>query len=688
MTRLREIIILFLVSAMLAGCGGKPTPTLPPPALGDPADIATAFLNAWSQARYGEMHGLLTPADQAAYPEESFIKTYEAFAANAKLTSLNAQLIALLADGDQARGRFRTSFASQAVGEFERENPITLVVVGQQWHVQWSPRMILPEMESGDIVQVLYQASVRGNIYDQEGHALAAQDNWVTIGVVPVQIQEERTLLATLSRILGMAPSAIQDKYKNAPRADWFMPIADISPEQNQAYYDELSALPGVSLREKPRRAYANGTLASHILGYMGQISEEELKTWHLQGYQSGDMVGKSGLEAWAEPYLAGQRGAQLVIVTAAGQVRAIVAGQAAVHSRNVIVTLNTELQKAAEEALGDRLGSIVALDPRNGAILAMVSYPSFDPNDFAAGVSASVWNALMGDSRTPLLNRATQALYPPGSIFKVVTMAAGLEKAGLAPTSTFTCNGRWTAYNRTWTCYGVHGTLDLVRGLTQSCDVVFYTVGKALQDTDPQALPDMSRAFGLGARTGIDLPSESPGLVPDNAWKLRVRGESWYPGDSINLAIGQGDLLVTPLQMAAVYAAIANDGTLYRPHVIAEIPAWTDDEEDVITQPEVIGTLPLSEANLAAIKRGLEGVTLPPYGTSYKVFAGMPVTVAGKSGTAENIFELPHSWWVGYAPADDPQVVVVAVVENVGEGSKFAAPIVRQVMEAWLRLK
>jgi penicillin-binding protein 2 len=688
MTRLREILILLLILATLAGCGGKPTPTAPPATVGNPADIATAFLNAWSQARYGEMYGLLTPADQATYSEENFTRTYQSFAVNAKLTSVNAQLIALLADGDQARGRFRASFASQAVGEFERENPIALTLVGQEWHVQWSPAMILPELQSGDIVQVLYQASVRGNIYDKDGHALAAQDTYVTIGVVPALIQDERTLLAALSRILGMAPNAIQDKYKDAQRADWFMPIADISPEQNQVHYDELSALPGVTLREKPLRAYANGTLASHILGYMGQISEEELKTWHLQGYQSGDIVGKSGLEAWAEPYLAGQRGTQLVVVSAAGQVRAIVAGQPAVHSRNVIVTLNTELQKAAEEALGNRLGSIVALDPRNGAVLAMVSYPSFDPNDFAGGVSASVWNALIGDSRTPLLNRATQALYPPGSIFKVVTMAAGLEKAGLTPASTFTCPGSWSAYNRTWKCYGVHGTLDLVRGLIQSCDVVFYTVGKALQDTDPQALPDMAKAFGLGALTGIDLPGESPGLVPDNAWKLRVRSESWYPGDSINLAIGQGDMLATPLQMAAVYAAIASGGTLYRPHVIAEIPAWTDDEEDIINQPEVIGTLPVSAEHLAAIKRGLEGVTLPPYGTSYKVFQGMSVAVAGKSGTAENIFELPHSWWVGYAPAGDPQIVVVAVVENVGEGSKFAAPIVRQVMEAWLQLK
>ncbi|MGB9593877.1 MAG: penicillin-binding transpeptidase domain-containing protein, partial [Anaerolineae bacterium] len=347
-----------------------------------------------------------------------------------------------------------------------------------------------------------------------------------------------------------------------------------------------------------------------------------------------------------------------------------------------------TALQQAATEALGDRIGAIVALDPRDGSVLALVSYPAFDPNDFAAGVSASVWSALTGDARKPLLNRTTQAVYPAGSIFKVVTMAAALEDAGFTPGSTFTCTGVFSAYNRTWKCYGVHGTLDLVRGLTQSCDVVFYTLGKALYEADANALSNMARGFGLGKPTGIDLPGESPGLVPDGPWKQQARGEAWYPGDTINLAIGQGDLLVTPIQIATLYAAIANGGTLYRPHVVAEIPAWTEGEQDMVIQPEVIGTLPVSAEHLAAIRRGLEGVTQPPYGTSWRVFQGMPISVAGKSGTAENIIEIPHSWWVGYAPADNPEIVVAAIVENVGEGSKFAAPIVRQVLEAWMRLR
>ncbi len=682
--------LAFALLTLLAVSACNPTATVPatPAAANDPAEVASAFLTAWTQARYTDMYALLSPDDQEAYDREAFVGAYAGFASAAKLTAVRPQIISLLVDNAQARARFRVIFSSQAVGDFERENVLALVLAANEWRVRWSPAAILPELQPGDTVHALYQTSVRGNIYDGEAHALAAQDTYTTVGVVPSRIQDERTLLAALSRVLGQSPAAIQEKYKNAPRADWFMPVADISSEQAQAHYTDLHADPGIDVQRTYRRAYPDGTLFAHVLGYLGQIGEDELRTWHVRGYQSGDFIGKSGLEAWAEPYLAGQRGAQLVVITGEGQVRTVVAQRPAVHSRDVVVTLNAELQRAATEALGDRLGAIVALDPRDGSVLAMVSYPAFDPNDFAAGVSSTVWGALTGDSRKPLLNRVTQAVYPAGSIFKVVTMAAALEKAGYTATSTFTCSGVWSAYDRTWKCYGVHGTLDLVRGLTQSCDVVFYTLGKSLYDADAGALSEMARAFGLGRPTGIDLPGEAAGLVPDAAWKQQARGEAWYPGDSINLAIGQGDLLVTPLQIATLYAAIANGGTVYRPHVVAKIPAWTEDEQDIVIQPEVIGRLPVSAEHLSAIRRGLEGVTQPPYGTSWRVFQGMPVAVAGKSGTAENIFELPHSWWVGYAPAENPEIVVAAVVENVGEGSKFAAPIVRQVLEAWLRLR
>jgi len=688
MYRRRAFALALLALLAVSACRPAPTPPATPVAANGPADVVSTFLTAWTQARYTDMYRLLSPDDQAAYGESAFVSAYSDFARAAKLTALNVQVISLLVDNDRARARFRVAYSSQAVGDFERENVLALVLAGGEWRVRWSPALILPEMQPGDTVHVLYQASVRGNIYDGQGRALAAQDTYTAVGVVPSHIQDERTLLAALSRVLGLSPAAIQEKYANAPRADWFMPIADIPPEKAQASYDDLLADPGIEMRETFRRAYPDGPLFAHVLGYLGQISEDELKTWHVKGYQSGDFIGKSGLEAWAEPYLAGQRGAQLVVVGAEGQVRAVVAQRPAVHSRDVVVTLNTELQRAATEALGDRIGAIVALDPRDGSVLALVSYPAFDPSDFAAGVSASVWNALTGDARKPLLNRTTQAVYPAGSIFKVVTMAAALEAAGFSPDSTFTCNGVFSAYNRTWKCYGVHGTLDLVRGLTQSCDVVFYTLGKALYEADANALSNMARGFGLGKPTGIDLPGESPGLVPDGAWKQQARGEAWYPGDSINLAIGQGDLLVTPIQIATLYAAIANGGTLYRPHVVARVPAWTEGEQDIVVQPEVIGRLPVSAEHLAAIRRGLEGVTQPPYGTSWRVFQGMPISVAGKSGTAENIIEIPHSWWVGYAPADNPEIVVAAIVENVGEGSKFAAPIVRQVLEAWLRLR
>lgn len=686
-------ILVLLVLAVLAGCTNAPAPsgTATPGAEEPPAEVASAFLENWERAQYSQMYRQVASDIQASLPEADFVQFYRDVAASAKLTSVRAQLVSLLAEGEQAQGRFRASYSSQAVGEFEREGQIALTLEDEGWRVQWSPALVFPELREGDTLQILYQPSVRGNIYDQAEHALAAHDTQVTVGVVPALIEDEPLLLESLSRILGMSPDKIREKYEGAQRPDWWMPVADITSEQNQMHYDELTQLPGVSLREKLQRAYPDGALFAHAVGYLGEISEEELRTWHSRGYQSGDLVGKSGLEAWAEPYLAGQKGTQLVILSATGQVRTVLAERPAVHSRNVVVTLDAGLQQAATEALGERLGAIVALDPRDGSVLALVTYPSFDPNDFAGGISAAKWSELTADSRRPLLNRSIQGTYPPGSIFKVVTMAAALEEALYAPDSTFMCTGVWTGLGEEWTktCYNKagHGTLDLVRGLTQSCDVVFYTLGKALYDAVPQALPDMARAFGLGAPTDIDLVGEAAGLVPDETWKKETKGEGWYPGDNVNLAIGQGDLLVTPLQMAVLYGAIANGGTLYRPHIVAQIPAWTDDQEDIVVEPEVIGRLPVSPEHLDAIRRGLEGVTQPPYGTSWRVFEGMPIPVAGKSGTAENNFEIPHSWWVGYAPADDPHVVVVAIVENVGEGSKFAGPIVRQVIEAWYQI-
>jgi penicillin-binding protein 2 len=315
-----------------------------------------------------------------------------------------------------------------------------------------------------------------------------------------------------------------------------------------------------------------------------------------------------------------------------------------------------------------------------------MASYPRFDPSLFAAGIDQKTWVDLNSNPHRPLIGRGTQSAYPPGSVFKIVTMAAGMEKLGFVAGSPFVCTGTWDRLGDQFikTCWlkTGHGNINLQDGLTQSCDVVFYEVGLALQNADPQILPDMARGFGLGVVTGITGVEETAGLVPDLAWKLAEKGESWFPGDTVNLAIGQSYLLATPLQVANLLAAVGNGGTLYRPQLIQRIAEPIGPEQ--VNQPEVLARLPVGSENLSVIRAALEGVVSGPRGTARETFAGAAFTAIGKTGTSETGQEEPHAWFAGCAPADSPQVAIAVILEHAGEGSKEAAPVFRQMAEAY----
>jgi penicillin-binding protein 2 len=319
-----------------------------------------------------------------------------------------------------------------------------------------------------------------------------------------------------------------------------------------------------------------------------------------------------------------------------------------------------------------------------------MATYPRFDPNLFAAGISGGEWESLQADQRRPLVNRATQGTYPPGSVFKIVTMSAGMEAGGLTASSTFLCRGTWTGLGPQWpkTCWlrSGHGNIRLDKALTVSCDITFYQVGLMLNGVSQDTLPDYARSFGFGAPTGIEV-EEEPGLVPDPAWKIQAKGEGWAPGDSVNLAIGQSELQVTPLQTAMMMAAVGNGGTLYRPQVV-EMIAADPANPDWSFAPEAVAQLPITADHLSVIQDSLHKVTSAAYGTAYRPFEGFSVPVAGKTGTAESGQEKPHAWFVGYAPADEPEIAIAVVVEHTGEGSTYAAPLWRQVAEAYFGIE
>lgn len=661
------------------------TPTEPP----SPYKTARDYLKAWSEGRYADMYALLSTESKVTITQDKFVSRYQAIKDMATITSIQAQ-VKPGADKASAVIPFTVAMTTTEVGPINEENSMQLVQEGQDWKVRWETRLIFKNLWGDSLVHLYPYSPERGAIYDRNGKPIAAQDQQYTVGVVPGQIKDEAALLATLSEILKLDQQTIKDRYTKNAQPDWFMPVADLPLNTPQDVVDRLEAIDGVLTQRKPVRVYPNGTLAAHVVGYIGQVTADDLKGLSQKGYKESDSIGKAGLEHWGEQYLAGQRGAKLAIVSPEGTIQSTIAERPGKASQDIYTTIDLAVQKAAEDALGDKRGAVVVLNPKDGSVLAMASHPTYDPNAFIGGISSADWAKLSQDPGTPMNNKAIGSTYPSGSIFKVVTMGAGMEKAGFNKDSSFHCAGRWNGLGgaQTWTCWNLagHGNINLFQGLVQSCDVVFYELGKKEDSIDPELLPSFAEQYGLGQPTGlIGLPEET-GVVPDPKWKESVIGEPWYSGDSVNFSIGQGYFLATPLQMTNIYNAIAANGSLYRPFIVERIQT-PDGEVVLANQSEVKAKLPVSPDNLNVIKEALKKVTVGPVGTAWGAFNGYPIPIAGKTGTAEQGGGKPaHAWFMSYGPADDPQFTVGVIVEEGGEGSTVSAPIARKVFEAILK--
>ncbi len=682
------IISLFIIAGLIAGCAGKATPSATPQPTIDtsrpPAEpVAQAFLDAWQRGDYDTMYNLVSADTQARLSPEAFANRYTAAQSSATVQTVHAQLRSALQEGDQLNASYHLEWDTALFGTLKADHGLTLTLENNEWRVIWDDGLVWPDLDGGGQLQAQYQIPRRANIYDREGKGLAVDGKIVTVGVIPGEITDEATLLAGLSPILQLSPDAIKAKYASS-KPDWYVPLGDIPFDVSQTNAALLKS-PGVVLKENAQRVYKG--IAPHVIGYIAQITADNLQEWKAKGYRGDEWVGATGLEAWGEPYLAGTHGGTLTVLGADGSIVKTLADQPATPSRSLYTTIDRKMQEATDKILAGHKGAIVVMNPNTGEILAMSSYPSFDPN---ALINPNVAQPT-GDQS--FLNRATQGAYPPGSTFKPVTMAAGMEKAGLTASSTFFDPGYWDGLGQAfrkfnWNTAG-DGTITLVNGLSRSNDVVFYEVGKRVQDVDPFALPNMARAFGLGHTTGITGVEEVAGQIPDPDWKQQTKGESWVPGDGVNMAIGQGDVQATPLQMAALYSAIANGGTLYRPRVIQKIGSNNEPPEEV-WQPEVMGKLPVSDTTLKAIQDGLHGVIANPSGTAAFVFRGFSKSAAGKTGTAETggPNDVSHAWFAAYSPFENPEVVVLVFLENGGQGSYNAAPLARNVLEAYYDLQ
>lgn len=456
--------------------------------------------------------------------------------------------------------------------------------------------------------------------------------------------------------------------------------------------------MPGFIVEVNSARKYPEGKAMAHVIGYTGDVSQEELALGSIEGLLPGDIVGKSGVEHYIDGYLRGKPGVEQVEVDAYGRVVRTLGRIDPVVGCDVKLFIYARLQRAAYEALNGRAGAVVALDPRDGAVLAMVSSPSFDPNMLSGGITKGELQRILSNPLKPFENRAVAGYYPPGSTFKVIIAAAALEERIITPVTRFFCNGTFDIGSWVYRCWqkGGHGWVSLHRAIVESCDVYFYNLGKLL-GIDKIAF--YARGFGLGSSTDVDFPREKAGLVPTEAWKIRKFKEPWRLGDTIAVSVGQGYNIITPLQLAVVYAAFANGGTIWKPRIVNTIE--TPDGR-IVKQfpPEVRGTVPVNKKNLELIKAALRGVVNEDGGTGRAArIAGLEV--AGKTGTAQvvsidrnghpklhsgNLQD--HALFVAFAPYNDPEIVVATIVEHGGSGGAVAAPIARKVIETYMQIK
>lgn len=537
----------------------------------------------------------------------------------------------------------------------------------------------------------------RGEIYDRSYTLpFVINTDSFAVSLTPAEISQERRadVFQRLATALGIP---VQEIERRIPPAYYhlYQPLEILSPVPYAtvtAIAERIDEFPGVSWKAKPVRNYLETGSLSHVLGYVGDITKDELKLLYNQGYQSGDVIGKAGIERQYDKALRGKDGMEYRTVDVRGknvdtESRGVVGP---VQGSNLVLTIDANIQTIAEKALGPRMGSVLVLKPSTGEILAMVSYPWYNPNIFSGIGAGNAYAALLGDPNTPLMNRGIQSSYPPASTFKTILTAGILEEKSFPPDKKILCQGEVSYGDRVFRCWikkPGHGWLDLKGALAQSCDIYFWNVGRDYLGVE--RIVNYAKEFGYGKATGIDLPGELEGFVPTPQWKERRFHESWVGGDTMNLSIGQGYLLVTPLQVADTMAMVINDGKVYKPHVLKEMRDPASGAVSRIVKPEVLLDSRISPASFATIRENLRGVIED--GTAKFPVNTKAVKVAGKTGTAEvGLKDHWHSWLASYAPYDavdpDEQIVVVVMVEASNQWewwAPYASNIIYQAIFA-----
>lgn len=687
-------IVLLLLGLFMNSCGGRsplqselPTPQINIKTAPSVDDTAQSYLDAWKSMDYSGMYKFLSSPSQAAISEADFINFYDESAFSMNLQSLDAALLSTMKNPSTASAIFRVTFATGIFGSFEREISMPLAMESNGWKVTWDRGLLLPELSGGNRLQLEALNSARGAIYDRNGEPIVDQASAYAIGIVPNQIEDGREgqLLTQLSNLTGRTSESIQKSYEDIRLTNWYVPVGEVSvneiPENSPVFQ-----FSGIQWSPFTSRYYYNGGIAPQAIGYVQPIPEEQVDEYRDLGYIGNEDVGQAGLEKYAQSSLAGKPAASLYVVDANNQIVSKLTQADPRPPQNVTTTIDRNLQIEAQKALLGFRGAIVVMEVDTGRVLAMASSPGFDPNLFEPENvnSAELLGDMLNDGQQRLLNRATQGAYPAGSVFKIIGMSAALESDLYTPETTYFCSSYFEELPgerfKDWTVdkeLPPSGTLTLVQGLMRSCNPWFYHIGLDLfRQKGATYLSDFARDFGLGSATGIEQVAENEGQIIDPR----------TDGDAVQQGIGQGDMLVTPLQVARFTAAIANGGTLYRPQIIESI-ANASGAATFSFSPEPNGTLPISAETIEALRTGMRGVVRSSIGTANDQLGDLGIPIFGKTGTAENPLGDSHAWFTGFTETprtDRTNIAVTVIIENGGEGSERAAPIFRRVIETY----
>ena len=566
---------------------------------------------------------------------------------------------------------------------------IIVVLIGRAGYLQVYDGERYARLAEGNRIRIIPAEAARGMFYDRNGEPLVTNRPGFAVSLLPLTEPISPEVIARVSKLINVPVDEIQNKIDAHIGFDPIRIKTDVSPDIVAIIEEQKDIYPGVVIEVLPVRDYIYGEYAAHVFGYVSEISEEELERRKDEGYKSGYIIGKFGLERIYDKDVRGINGGDQVEVDVSGRPVQLLGRQSPVPGNDLVLTIDKNIQEAAERAVDAQLAivhahaaAVVVMNPQTGEVLAMVSRPAFNPNLFAGGISTQNWNVLNSNPYHPMDNKAITGEYPPGSTFKIVTGTAALAEHKVTPQEKIFDAGQHWIIPKTNAGGEALGWISFQEALAHSDNVYFYEMGNRL---GVDALERYSRMFGLGARTGIDLPYEAEGLVPNRKYKAdNFEDGEWYLSETFDAAIGQGFNLVTPLQAAMVMGEIAANGKRYQPHLVQRI---VDVDGNTVREfkPKLLSELDVDPSVIRQVQAGLHDVT--KIGTAAGAFAGFPIDIAGKTGTAENSQGRDHGWFVAYGPYVNPNIVVAVVVEQGGFGSLSAVPIGRKILEAAFRL-